>query len=182
MTEASALLGKYVTVSMREAFFDSIEPGVRYVMSIAVRNISMKGQRVRFVPPRSQAFMLAVQNDIELAPGLELVAELSLQSDDAVDIHDQLSICVGRTEHPSEELMIPIRALQPAANLFFEPLLDFGTIVHGHAEMRHLTVVNRGTRDGKILVSPQIAGSKFNILPVEAIVQALRICCRGLLA
>ena len=165
-------IGRFVTVSLKEAFFDAVEAGNRYVIEITVHNTSMKGQRVRFVPPRASAFMLAVQNDVELAPGLELRAELSFCSAEPKDFYDKLVISIGRVESPSEQITIPVRALQPAAHLFFEPVLDFGSVVHGHTEQRRLAVENRGTRDGRLLISPQTAGSKFHVLPVEAVVRA----------
>jgi len=163
------MIGNLVAVSMREVVFDSYEPGHRYTMPIAVRNTSVKGQRIRFIPPRSHALSLAVQNDIEVAAGLEVLAEISLCSVDGLDIFDQFVICVGRSYHADEELIIPIRALQPMANLSFESLLDFQEVVEGQTEARSLHIVNHGTRDGKISISLQPA-CKFSIMPAEAVV------------
>lgn len=161
-----------VALSVAEALFEPVEPGTRYVLPITVHNLSLKGQRIRFVPPRSNAFRLAVQNDIELAPGLELQAELSFLSDEVKDFDDKFIVLVGRSEHSSEQLTVPVRARQHAAHLVFEPVLDFGAVVLGHSESRTLTVTNTGSRDGMVTMVPQAGGQRFQITPLEARVPA----------
>ena len=92
------LQGKQVTVNMTEAVFESVMPSVRYAMKVVVRNVTMRGQRVRLVPPRNAVFTLVVQNDVELAPGLEMQAELQYYSDAPEDIENELAILVGRAD------------------------------------------------------------------------------------
>ena len=81
---------------MTEAVFDSVAAGVRHVMSLAVRNVSQRGLRVRLVPPRAPAFKLHVQDDVELAPGLEQQAALG-----AVRAHLPHELLDRRLEHPA---------------------------------------------------------------------------------
>ena len=66
--------------------------------------------RRRIVPPRSTALRLVVKNDTELAPGLEVRAELSYFSDSVEPLDDQLLIQVGSREGAGETelLTIPI--------------------------------------------------------------------------
>lgn len=125
---ATVLKGRHVTVSVSEVVFNSFEVGVRYVVSIVVHNTSMRGQRIRFVPPRASVFSLNLQNDVEIAAGLDLHAELFFESSEYKDYEDKIIISVGRVDGLSEELTIPIRATQPAANFAFETLLDFGAL------------------------------------------------------
>ena len=52
----------------------------------------MKGQRVRIVPPKEAEFTLTVQNDVDLAPGLDMSAELAYYSEAPNDI-ESTSTC-----------------------------------------------------------------------------------------
>ncbi len=126
MSTYGYLHGQHVTVNMTEAVFDSVTAGVRHVMVVAVRNISKRGLRVRFTPPRSPAFKLHLQNDVELAPGLQMEAELAYFAETPADVEDLMVIDVGRAGGESERIKIPVRALVPGAKLNFDTPLDFG--------------------------------------------------------
>lgn len=131
----AGIQGKYVSVSISEAVFEEFDVGMRYVMSFVVRNVSMRGQRVRLVPPRHATLNLSIENDVEIAPGLDLHAELSFSSNEPKDVIDQMVVSVGRAmdEFAAEQITIPIRALAPAANLQFETSMDFGmSATHDH--------------------------------------------------
>lgn len=159
---------QHVAVNVAEAVFDGISAGVRHVMIIAVRNVSHRGQRVRILPPRSTAFKLLVQNDVDLAPGLEMQAELAYFSEEPGDVEDQLTVLVGRAAGKAEELVIPVRALLPGARLSFDSPLDFGTVVHGDCVSRQLMLRNTGQFSGRASFGPLAANSKFTIFPAEA--------------
>ena len=128
------LQGKDVSVNISDAVFESFETGVRYVIAVVIRNTSLRGQRIRIVPPRLPVFNLEVQNDVEIAPGLDLHAELSFLSSEYKDFEDQFIVSIGRTSgQGDEQLTIPVRALQPAADLRFPTELDFGaSSLHSH--------------------------------------------------
>ena len=164
------LHGTHVTVNMTEAVFDSVAPSVQHVMKVTVRNISMRGQRVRFVPPREAEFTMIFQNDIELAPGLEMEAELQYYSDSPVDIETELSILVGRSDLQGEHLVIPVRATLPGAKLAFSPI-DFGTVVPGRKYYRNILVTNEGSTPGRMSVQQAPAGEKFTLKPLEVVVK-----------
>ena len=180
------LHGTYVTVNVSEAIFEAIEPGVRHVMKIAIRNVSMRGQRIRLVPPRPKGFTLtspmvagsgqtspplpvAVQNDVDLAPGLQMEVELAYLSDAPEDVEAQLVVQVGRADvGEGEQLVIPVRATLPGAKLVFDLPVDFGVVVPGQKTSRELVVRNDGSRDGRFGLTPAPAGSKFSVMPLEA--------------
>lgn len=170
------LMGKHVTVNMTQAVFDSVEPGVRHVMKIAVHNISIKGQRVRLVPPKEAEFTLTLQNDVDLAPGLEMTAELAYYAESPVDIESTLYVLVGRSdarpsvEDEGEQLMIPVRATLPGAKIAFDQPVDFGVVTPGQQVSRDLVVTNRGSKDGRMSIVGPPGGSKFSIMPLEHMV------------
>ena len=173
-TEAMPLAayGQFVKVEPAAAYFRGVEPGVRHVLTLTVNNTSMRGRRVRFVPPRSPAFTLRVDNDIELAPGLELRADLYFESDQAVDYHDQLMVLVGRSEGEMEQITVPVTALQPCARIELETSLTFGKVVHQTSVTRQLIVRNTGERPGTINFAPSAGANKFNVQPASGVVDA----------
>ena len=134
MPDYGYLMGRHVTVNMTEAVFDSVEAGVRHVMKIQVRNISMRGQRIRLVPPRQAEFTLTVQNDVDIAPGIEMMAELAYYSEAPVDIQADLYVLVGRSDarpkaaDEGEQLLIPVSATLPGAKISFDAPVASDTI------------------------------------------------------
>jgi len=162
MSTYGYLHGQHVTVNMTEAVFDSVTAGVRHVMVVAVRNISKRGLRVRFTPPRSPAFKLHLQNDVELAPGLQMEAELAYFAETPADVEDLMVIDVGRAGGESERIKIPVRALVPGAKLNFEaPFVDvegdsvFSINAGGSAFFKPLSDGGKHTA-GKVLNSGEL--------------------------
>lgn len=173
-TEAMPLAayGQFVKVEPAAACFRGVGPGVRHVLTLTVNNTSMRGRRVRFVPPRSPAFTLRVDNDVELAPGIGLRADLYFESDQAVDFHDQLMVLVGRSEGEMEQITVPVTALQPCARMELETSLAFGKVVHQTSVTRQLIVRNTGERPGTINFAPSAGANKFNVQPASGVVDA----------
>ena len=175
MPDYGYLHGQHVTVNMQEANFESVEAGVRHVMKLAVRNVSMRGQRVRLVPPRQSEFSLHVQNDVDLAPGLQMEAEIAYYSEEPKDVEGQLVVQVGRADArpdrpgEGESIVIPVRAMLPGAKLAVAPV-QFGTVLPGQSKGMSAVVTNTGSTDGKFTVAAPPSGSKFSVTPLEAVI------------
>lgn len=169
MPTYGCLHGQHVIVNMTEANFEAIEPGIRHVMKVVVRNISMRGQRVRIVPPQPKEFTLHIQNDVDLAPGIEMQAELAYYSEEPVDVAGTMAVLVGRADSPhgGEHLEIPVRATLPGAKIAFDAPVDFGVVVPGQHLHRDVVVTNTGHKDGKMSIGACPAGAKFTVLPLE---------------
>jgi hypothetical protein len=167
-----AAYGQFVKVEPAAAHFRGVEPGVRNVLMLTVSNTSMRGRRVRFVPPRSPAFTLRVDNDVELAPGIGIRADLYFESDQALDFHDQLVVLVGRPDGEMEQITVPVTALQPCARMELEPSVTFGKVVHQTAVTRQLLVRNTGERPGTINFAPSAGPNKFSVQPASGVVDA----------
>lgn len=91
--------------------FNPCTHAMALLLRLAPPSVTMsEPARRRIVPPRSTALRLVVKNDTELAPGLEVRAELSYLSDSVVPLDDQLLIQVGSREGAGETelLTIPI--------------------------------------------------------------------------
>ena len=172
MPNYGALVGKHVVVDMTEANFESVAPSVRYTMKVSVKNVSMRGQRVRLIPPKNREFTLVVQNDVELAPGLVMQAELQFYSDVPEDIENEMVVLVGRADSDGEHLTIPVRSTLPAAKIVLDASIDFGVVLLNSVPTRKLVVTNQGTRDGKIMLGPLALSEMYSIKPpIEATIK-----------
>ena len=175
MPTYGCLHGDKVVVNMTEANFDGVEPGIRHVMKVTVRNISMRGQRVRLVPPKPKEFTLHVQNDVELAPGLEMQAELAYFAEEPKDVESQLVVLVGRADvnasmGEGERLTIPVRATLPGAKLVCDTTVDYGIVLPNHSRTHRLVVRNEGSAEGKMSIQAPPPGGKLSVLPLEALI------------
>jgi hypothetical protein len=152
--------GRFVTVTPARCVLSSVEPGVRHVLTLLVQNVSSKGRRIRIVPPRSPRLRLAVRNDAEVAPGLELSAELSYLGDSVEPLDDQLLVQVGRPDGSGETelLTIPVLVRPPCALIGCDPALDFGEVVLGAPVSRELALRNTGKRAGRVTFD-EVVGS-----------------------
>ena len=113
----------------------------------------------RLIAPRGRAFALLTPKETELAPGLELVAELSYHCDGSPPPTDEklLVISVGRNEEVVETLEMPVRVCEPYALLELESSRwSFGVVgVRSAGRIRqHVTVTNAGGREGVLHVRP----------------------------
>jgi hypothetical protein len=170
------MLGRLAALNIGEARFEGVAAGVRHVIKVNVRNISTRGQRVRLVPPPHPEFTIQTENDTELAPGLELSAELVYYSDNPKDIETILEVAVGGVGMGSlmvEEggwFKVPVQAVRPGAKFVFEPVLNFGIVRPERKCSRMLTVKNVGLTEGRISFATPPQGSNFSILPLQAVI------------
>lgn len=145
--------GRFVAVTPARCVLSSVEPGVRHVLTLVVRNVSTKGRRIRIFPPRSPRLRLVVRNETEVAAGLELSAELSFLGESVEPLDDQLLVQVGRPDGGGETelLTIPVLVRPPCAQIGCEPAVDFGEVVLGAPVSRGLTLRNAGKRAGRVV-------------------------------
>jgi hypothetical protein len=68
-----------LVVEPGEVRFESVEPGVLYVMTFSVRNNTKVAQRIRIQPPSSGYFALNYVPTGIVAPGLDIRAEIECQ-------------------------------------------------------------------------------------------------------
>ena len=88
MPTYGALLGKHVNIDISEANFESVAPAARYAMKISVKNVSMRGQRVRGISGRGQGSRLQASDGSRAcsarspgaAPPLTMLARRGLHS------------------------------------------------------------------------------------------------------
>ena len=106
-------------VDPQEIRFDSIQPGVLYVMAFSVRNATKVAQRIRIEPPKTNLFALNYIPAGAVAPGLDVRAEIECQLSDKSSVNFfKDSILAKMGPHQVE---IPIYASKPAPDIAFDP-------------------------------------------------------------
>ena len=184
---ASERRGQYMAVSPAEATFTAVEPGVRHVLTLSVRNVTSRSRRVRITPPRHAAFSTRSKGEVELAAGLELRVELVYLSDQREDLSDKMRISVhGDANGEREDIEIPVLAQQPRGDVSLSAsLVDFGEVVHSNPISRPLTIANAGAADATVHFEvPREAEHSFAIAPTAVVVPArgkasVKVECRA---
>ena len=160
--------GRGIELSPPAITFRKVEANVTYVATVTVRNTTTRGQRVRFGATGAH-FRVEVANDIELAPGLQVEAEIHFCSPVAGSFDGALRVAAGRQGEVPEELVVPLQALQPRAEMVVAEAFDFGAVVPGASVTRSLPLFNAGDAAGTLKVAP--AGA-FSAAPSEVHVAA----------
>lgn len=125
------------------------------------------------IAPRSPAFELLTRKETELAPGLEIIAELSYCCDQPVNLEDKLRIDIGRADGEIETLHVPVRVFEPCALMRLDSVCDFGEVVQNANTVvtKYVTVTNTGVRDGTLCVEPP-EHEAFSVSPSDCQVAA----------
>ena len=153
--------GKHCRVFPAVAEFRDIEPNVTHILTITVVNRSDSVKHIRFKPPTTAEFTIHQIPSIAVAPGLEIAADLEFFSATEGDFSDELVVtCDG------DRIVIPIRALMPRADLFFDGFCHFGGVAPDSTSIRYVDVVNKGMKPADFKFLTQSVPSCFEIDPV----------------
>lgn len=128
--------------------FEFVQPGILYVMTISIRNISQTAQRIRMRAPKSGYFALNYIPSGVVSPGLDIRAQVECQvPEGSPELQYLDSIVVSMGENSVE---IPIIATKKIAQIEFESLLDFGFIAKGQKVSRNVMFSNSGAVPGSL--------------------------------
>jgi hypothetical protein len=134
--------------------FESVQPGILYVMTMSIRNVSQTAQRIRIKAPKSGFFALNYIPSGVVSPGLDIRAQIECQlPEGSTDLEylDTITVVMGENE-----LIVPIVATKKVADVVFDSLLNFGFVAKGHKATHTVLFTNRGEVAG---------GIKFNSSP-----------------
>ncbi len=115
-----------IKVEPGEITFNAAKPGVLYVMTISVRNVTTTAQRIRLQGPKSGVFALNYIPAGVIAPGLDLRAEIECQIPPEMPetvFNDKIVAIMG-----NEKIDIPIRAIKPFAAIQFDHTVTLGNV------------------------------------------------------
>eukprot|EP00919_Chromeraceae_sp_WS-2016_P045715 GHVR01108796.1.p1 GENE.GHVR01108796.1~~GHVR01108796.1.p1 ORF type:complete len:171 (+),score=24.55 GHVR01108796.1:587-1099(+) len=130
------MTGARIAVEPSVIEFNSVEPDIRYIQTIYVRNISTKGRRIRFSRPSTSLFRVEAENTVAVAAGLSIPVEVEYYSKEGLDGNDHLVVQCDDLEFVD----IPIKARKPRAIFEYNPNLLFGSIL----ELLKLKLIIRG--------------------------------------
>ena len=131
--------------------FNSIEPGVLYVMTFSIKNATKNAHRVRISPPRTSFFALNYIPAGVLAPGLEVRAEIECQiplSSREVKFTDTIVVTMG-----TYRVEVPLVAGKAGPDIVFDPVLNFGLIVESVPLTKKVIFSNRGKECGTVSIA-----------------------------
>lgn len=146
--------------------FDSLQPGVLYVMTFSVRNCTTGSHRVRLSAPKSKYFALNYIPSGVVAPGLDVRAEVECQlTDENMDqliFNDVIIANIG-----SYNVEIPLQARRPTADIKFNRLVDFGYVPEGQSNPIKVEFYNEG--DVRGVLDFRLSSSSKLIIPEKNI-------------
>ena len=91
-------------------------------MTVTVRNISKKVRRIKFVRPKTNKFRIDYDPLGPVAAGLACTVNVTFETDAEGDFHDVVEIAC---EDMKESYKLNLHASRPAADIQFEPLVNF---------------------------------------------------------
>ena len=148
LEEETTAIGDGLRVFPPSVQFDDVEVGVLYVMTLIVQNTHNASQRIRFIPPQSEAFSLSYIGSEIVAPGLEVRAEIEFQGGECPDYRDKLVVMAGTCR-----LEIPLRAHSPAAKVVFDGFVNLGVLVAGNSTAKYIDFRNEGSKAGDVTIT-----------------------------
>ena len=95
-----------VVLNPPEVTFKGIEPNVLYVFRLEVQNATKESRRIRFAPPKTNAFTVNYEPAGAIAPGLVIHADIEFATDELCDHHDVLVITSDK-----DVVEVPLTAL-----------------------------------------------------------------------
>jgi len=124
-----------------------IEPNQSYEVTVTVRNISKKVRRIKFVKPKTSKFNLDYEPQGPVAAGLAIKMNVSFETDQDGDFHDVIEI---GTEDSKETYKLHLHATRPAADIQFEPLVNFKFIPVNTSKTEEIEFKNEGIVTGEV--------------------------------
>lgn len=157
-------VGAPVRVHPPSVDFVDVERGIKYVIKVAVKNVSHRQERVRFIaPPTLSGFNLHKLETLTIAPGMEATTEVEFVLAADEDSHSTLKVDVS-----GKVVEIPMHAYRPRAELVVESVLNFGPVVHENVPFRTLRIANRGKRAGHFAFDVSMIDGSAGATPLAA--------------
>lgn len=146
-----------------EIFFKDIEPNQNYEVTVNVRNISKRVRRLKFTHPKTSKFQLEHDMRGPLAAGLAVRMNVSFETDADGDFHDVVEI---QCEGYDQKFQLFLHALKPAADIQFEPLVNFRFIPIKATSHEEIEFKNEGRVAGTVtLEADETKGADLYVEP-----------------
>jgi hypothetical protein len=135
-------------------------------VTVTVRNISKKVRRIKFVRPKTNKFRIDYDPAGPVAAGLACQMNVTFETDAEGDFHDVIEIAC---EDMKESYKLNLHALKPAADVQFEPLVNFKFLPINQVKTEEIEFKNEGPVDGTVNleVLPDPNGKKNSEISIE---------------
>ena len=114
---------------------------------MTVRNISKKVRRVKFTKPKTNKFRIDYEAKGGIAAGLAVTMNVTFETDAEGDFHDVIEI---GCEDSKESYKLLVHATRPAADIQFEPLVNFKFIPINSTKFEEIEFKNEGVVTGNV--------------------------------
>jgi len=144
--------------------FQGIEPGVLYVLTISIQNVSSRVRRIRIKPPKTENFVLNHIPTGNVAAGMDIKAEIEFQmsaDSTSAEYYDSITITSEK-----DVIELPLRAFIPAPNITFDGFLNLGVVVKGNTITKYVDFMNDGFREGTFNIEAD-ESSSLSISPCD---------------
>jgi hypothetical protein len=137
-----------------------------------VRNISKRVRRLKFLSPKTDKFQIEHDMQGPLAAGLAVKMNVSFETGAEGDFHDVVEI---QCEGYDQKFQLFLHALKPAADVQFEPLVNFRFIPNKTTRHEEIEFKNEGRIAGNVELEidstkgegVQVEPSYFSLEPDE---------------
>jgi hypothetical protein len=143
-------------------------------VTVTVRNISKRVRRIKFVKPKTNKFRIDYEAKGPVAAGLAVTMNVIFETDAEGDFHDVIEI---GCEDSKETYKLLVHATRPAADIQFEPLVNFKFVPVNSTKFEEIEFKNEGVVTGNVTLEqvPEskrvsdltIEPSQFGLLPGE---------------
>lgn len=129
-----------------------------------MRNISKRVRRIKFVKPKTNKFRIDYDAQGPVAAGLAVKLNVSFETDVEGDFHDVVEI---GCEDSKETYKLLLHATRPAADIQFEPLVNFKFVPINSTKFEEVEFKNEGAVVGSIKLEPEPPAKKGAELSIE---------------
>lgn len=155
-----------------EVIISNIEVNQTYEVAVLVRNLTNQARRIRIFQPKTTKFRCDYEMPGAIAAGLAMKLAVTFETSTLNDYHDELKII----SDGGFELIVPLHAFMPQANLIFDPFVNFGFVQLFKEKTETIWFYNEGKKDGVVeLNQPEKLGeirlekSKIIVSPGEKV-------------
>ena len=137
-----------IQIDPPEIKFMSVNPGILYVMTFSVRNMTKVAQRIRIQAPKSACFSVNYIPSGPVAPGIDIRAEIECQVPESTGdliFMDRIVATMGKYS-----VELPLFACKPHAVMNFPRSIDLGNVVKGSTISKEIQFQNIGDVKGSI--------------------------------
>mmetsp|Transcript_20679 Transcript_20679/g.39293 ORF Transcript_20679/g.39293 Transcript_20679/m.39293 type:complete len:2902 (+) Transcript_20679:155-8860(+) len=141
--------GKHLSIWPEKIEFPNIQANMKYIQTLVVRNLSPIVKRIRCEPPKCPEFRLVSENQMAIAPGLSISIDVEFLTRKPSDVVDKITVMAE-----DFKFVVDLIAKAPCAGIYFDQMLNFGTVMTKRSHRKEIIFRNEGVEPGSFEISP----------------------------